>query len=86
MRGAFVALTVLLPLPLFINWRLGLPLIILVAIFGVIIIFVVRRTHTLQDTGRGFQCQSVRACLGCAWQYRRVQSFTRIESEASATK
>jgi ATP-binding cassette, subfamily B, beta-glucan exporter len=39
---AFIALVVLLPLSLIVNWRLGLLLILLVEIFAVLITFVVR--------------------------------------------
>jgi ATP-binding cassette, subfamily B, beta-glucan exporter len=80
----FVALTVLLPLALFINWRLGLPLIILVAIFGVIIIFVVRRTHTLQTQVEGFNANLSERASDVLGNIAVIQSFTRIQSEASA--
>jgi ATP-binding cassette, subfamily B, beta-glucan exporter len=80
----FVALTVLLPLALFINWRLGLPLIILVAIFGVIIIFVVRRTHTLQTQVEGFNANLSERASDVLGNIAVIQSFTRIQSEAFA--
>ena len=80
----FVALTVLLPLALFINWRLGLPLIILVAIFGIIIIFVVRRTHTLQTQVEGFNANLSERASDVLGNIAVIQSFTRIQSEAFA--
>ncbi|MEW6437144.1 MAG: glucan ABC transporter ATP-binding protein/ permease [Pseudomonadota bacterium] len=80
----FVALTVLLPLALFINWRLGLPLIILVAIFGVIIIFVVRRTHILQTQVEGFNANLSERASDVLGNIAVIQSFTRIQSEALA--
>ncbi len=80
----FVALTVLLPLALFINWRLGLPLIILVVIFGIIIIFVVRRTHTLQTQVEGFNANLSERASDVLGNIAVIQSFTRIQSEASA--
>ncbi|HEY0146377.1 MAG: glucan ABC transporter ATP-binding protein/ permease [Methylovirgula sp.] len=80
----FVALTVLLPLALFINWRLGLPLIILVVIFGGIIIFVVRRTHTLQTQVEGFNANLSERASDVLGNIAVIQSFTRIQSEASA--
>ena len=80
----FVALTVLLPLALFINWRLGLPLIILVAIFGIIIIFVVRRTHTLQTQVEGYNANLSERASDVLGNIAVIQSFTRIQSEAFA--
>jgi ATP-binding cassette subfamily B protein len=43
--SALVALTVLLPLTLFLNWRLGLLLLVLVIIFTLMTAFVLRRTE-----------------------------------------
>ena len=80
----FVALTILLPLALFINWQLGLPLIILVAIFGVIIIFVVRRTHNLQTQVEGFNANLSERASDVLGNIAVIQSFTRIQSEAFA--
>jgi ATP-binding cassette subfamily B protein len=45
--AGFVALVVLLPLTLLKNWRLGAILIALVAIFGVVMNLVIRRTETM---------------------------------------
>jgi ATP-binding cassette, subfamily B, beta-glucan exporter len=80
----FIALTVLLPLALFVNWRLGLPLIILVAIFGGIIIFVVRRTHTLQSQVETFNVNLSERASDVLGNIAVIQSFTRIQSEALA--
>ena len=48
--ASFIALLVLLPLSLFINWQLGLLLITLLAIFTILTAIVLRRTETLQGS------------------------------------
>lgn len=47
--ASFVALFILLPMTVFINWRLGGLLIALVIIFYIVTSFVLRRTEALQD-------------------------------------
>src|SRR3954462_225269 len=48
--SALVALVILLPLTVFLNWRLGLLLIVLVTIFAGLTAFVMRKTETLQGS------------------------------------
>ena len=82
--SALVALTVLLPLSLVINWRLGSLLILLVAIFGVLITFVVRRTNTLQHEVERYNASLTERASDVFGNIPVVQSFTRIESEMRA--
>ena len=79
--AALVALTVLLPLSLIINWRLGSLLILLVAIFGVLITFVVRRTNSLQDEVERYNTHLTERASDVFGNIPVVQSFTRIDSE-----
>ena len=51
--ATFVALFIMLPLSLFMNWRLGLLLIVLILFFAVANAWVVSRTDRLQQRGRG---------------------------------
>jgi ATP-binding cassette, subfamily B, beta-glucan exporter len=81
---AFIALVFLLPLSLVINWRLGLLLILLVAIFAALIIFVVRRTHVLQDDVERHNATLTERASDVLGNVAVIQSFTRIESEARA--
>jgi ATP-binding cassette, subfamily B, beta-glucan exporter len=81
---AFISLIVLLPLSLVVNWRLGLLLILLVGIFGVLIIFVVRRTHMLQDDVERHNATLTERASDVFGNVAVIQSFTRIESEARA--
>src|SRR3712207_5290857 len=46
--AAFVPLLILLPMTVFVNWRLGSLLVVLVAVFAGLITVVLRRTESLQ--------------------------------------
>jgi len=81
---AFIALLVLLPLSLIVNWRLGLLLILLVWVFGVLIIFVVRRTQTLQNDVERYNATLTERASDVLGNVAVIQSFTRIESETRA--
>ena len=81
---AFLALIVLLPLSLVVNWRLGLLLILLVGIFALLIVFVVRRTHVLQDNVERYNATLTERASDVLGNVAVIQSFTRIESEARA--
>ncbi len=50
--ATFVALFIMLPLSLFMNWRLGLLLIVLILFFAVANAWVVSRTDRLQHRSR----------------------------------
>jgi ATP-binding cassette, subfamily B, beta-glucan exporter len=81
---AFIALIVLLPLSLIINWRLGLLLILLVAVFAALMVFVVRRTHILQDDVERHNASLTERASDVFGNVAVIQSFTRIESETRA--
>jgi ATP-binding cassette, subfamily B, beta-glucan exporter len=79
--AAIVSIAVLLPLSLYLNWRLGLLLIGLSLIFLVLTGFVLHKTETLQQSvGRYYSDLAERASdtLG---NVALVQSFTRVEDE-----
>ncbi|MFI5015751.1 MAG: glucan ABC transporter ATP-binding protein/ permease [Hyphomicrobiales bacterium] len=80
--AAFIALFVMLPLTLVLNWRLGLVLILLVSIFAVLTTFVLRHTESMQQSVeryRGDLAERVSDALG---NVAVIQSFTRVEAEA----
>ncbi|MFL4992228.1 MAG: ABC transporter transmembrane domain-containing protein, partial [Microvirga sp.] len=52
--SAIIALVVLLPLTVFLNWRLGLLLVLLVFVFAILTAIVMRKTETLQGTVESF--------------------------------
>lgn len=78
---ALVALTVLLPLSLFINWRLGSLLILLVLVFGGLITFVIRRTNRLQDQVELQNMLLTERASDVLGNIPVVQSFTRVDAE-----
>ena len=85
--AGFVALFVLLPMTLFVNWRLGAILIVLVIVFAAAMNIVVRRT----DSDAGARRTSLRAELAervsdVLGNMPVIQSFTRIEEETRALR
>jgi ATP-binding cassette subfamily B protein len=80
--ASLVALFVLLPTTLFLNWRLGLILVILVAFFGILTSFVIRRTHGLQANVEVYNAQLAERASDVLGNLPVIQSFTRIENES----
>jgi ATP-binding cassette subfamily B protein len=78
----FVSVGVLLPLTLFINWRLALVLIVLVAVFTTVTLFVVGRTRTSQKQVERHHGQLAAAASDALANVMVVQSFVRLSAEA----
>jgi ATP-binding cassette subfamily B protein len=78
----FVSLIVLLPLTMLMNWRLGLLLVILVAVFAVVAAFVIRRTQDAQARVEAFHSRLAGNAQDALSNVVVVQSFTRLSSEA----
>ena len=81
-----VALFVLLPLTLFINWRLAAILMVLVVCFGLLTTFVLRRTESLQGRVEQFSVNLAEHASDALGNVPVIQSFTRIESESAAMR
>ena len=84
--ASFVALFVLLPLSLFINWRLASLLILMVLLFGVLTIFVLRRTDGLQSKVERYHADLAERASDALGNIAVIQSFTRVEAEATALR
>jgi ATP-binding cassette, subfamily B, beta-glucan exporter len=84
--AAIVALTILLPLTLFLNWRLALLLVLLVALFTAMTAFVLRRTEKMQGSVERHHSQLAEFASDSLGNVPVVQSFTRIEAEARALR
>jgi ATP-binding cassette subfamily B protein len=82
--ASFVALFVLLPATLFVNWRLGSLLMALVVIFYLATSFVLRRTEDLQGQVERYNSTLAEHASDALGNIPVVQSFTRIESESHA--
>ena len=84
--ASFVALGVLMPLSLFINWRLGTLLIGLVVVFGALTVVVLRRTEGLQGLVERYQTDLAERASDALGNVPVIQSFTRIDAEARALR
>jgi ATP-binding cassette subfamily B protein len=84
--AAVVSLIVLLPLSLYINWRLALLLILLGGLFAILTAFVLRRTETLQRTVEQHYTSLAERASDALGNIALVQSFTRVETEVSGLK
>ncbi|BDV35816.1 glucan ABC transporter ATP-binding protein/ permease [Methylocystis iwaonis] len=84
--ASFVALFILLPATLFLNWRLGGLLVVLVLAFYVSTSFVVRRTERLQGKVERINSALAEHASDALGNIPVVQSFTRVESESRALK
>src|SRR3954449_4837815 len=88
-RGHFAAIlsgVVLLPLSLYLNWRLAILLFVLCIVFTALTTFVVRRTFGMQmEVEEHYSELSARAsdALG---NVALVQSFVRVESEVKGLR
>ncbi len=77
--SSFVALVVLLPLTLFINWQLGLLLVVLLLLFTVLTAMVLRKTETMQGSVELFHSSLAAHASDALGNVPVIQSFTRIE-------
>ncbi len=80
--NTFIAVIVLLPLTLAMNWRLGLLLIGLVIVFSVLVAFVISRTDKAQSEVENYHSQLAGNAQDALTNIMVVQSFTRLNSEA----
>ena len=80
--ASVVALTVMMPLSLVVNWRLGLLLLCLVAASGTVTLLVLRRTESLQHQVEHHNSGLAERVADSFANVAVIQSFTRIGSEA----
>ena len=76
-----LAAVVLLPLTVFLNWRLALTLIALVVLFVTFITVVVRRTEAGQQRAQAFNAALAGNAQDALANVMVVQSFTRLQAE-----
>ena len=82
--AALVALGVLLPLTLFVNWRLGLLLLALMGVFALLTTAVLRKTESLQGAVERYHSSLAEHASDALGNVLVIQSFTRVEAEARA--
>jgi ATP-binding cassette subfamily B protein len=79
--ASLVALVVLLPFTLWLNWQMGLLLIVLVVFFGLLTAFVLRKTERLQGSVERYHSDLAERASDALGNVPVIQSFTRIEAE-----
>ncbi len=84
--AAFVSFLVLLPLSLVLNWRLGLLLMVLCAIFAGLTAFVLRKTESMQGSVEQHYSELAERASDTLGNVALVHSFARVEAEVSALK
>jgi ATP-binding cassette subfamily B protein len=78
----FIACVVLLPLTLFLNWRLALLLIVLVVLFCVVSGYVVTKTQKAQEKVEWLHTKMAGTAQDALSNVMVVQSFTRLAAES----
>jgi ATP-binding cassette subfamily B protein len=81
--ASIVSLLVLLPISLFINWRLALLLIVLCVVFACLTALIVRKTQTLQSSVEQHYSDLAERASDTLGNIALVQSFSRLEQEVT---
>ncbi len=79
--AAIVSLVILLPLSLYLNWRLAILLIVLCTVFAILTTFVLRKTGELQASVEKYYSDLAERASDALGNVALVQSFARIEAE-----
>ncbi|MCE1234895.1 MAG: glucan ABC transporter ATP-binding protein/ permease [Hyphomicrobiales bacterium] len=81
---AMVMLVVLIPVSLWMNWRMGLLLIALMVVYGGLSALVVRKTRFGQERAEAYHSELSGRVVDVIGNVSVVQSFTRLQEEARA--
>jgi ATP-binding cassette subfamily B protein len=84
--AAFVALFVLLPLSLFVNWRLASLLVMLCIVFTALTALVINRTEKLQSKVEGHFTNLTERASDAVSNVALVQGFARVEAEVMSLR
>jgi ATP-binding cassette subfamily B protein len=84
--AAFIALFVLLPLSLLINWRLASLLVILCVVFSALTALVINRTEKLQSKVEGHFSNLTERASDAVSNVALVQGFARVEAEVMSLR
>jgi ATP-binding cassette subfamily B protein len=84
--AAFVALFVLLPLSLFVNWRLASLLVVLCVVFTALTALVIRKTEKLQSQVESHFTALAERASDALTNIALVQGFARVEAEVSSLR
>ncbi|MBM3526779.1 MAG: glucan ABC transporter ATP-binding protein/ permease [Alphaproteobacteria bacterium] len=84
--ASLVMFFILLPLSLFLNWRLGVMLILLTALFAVLTWFVIRKTDALQARVEEHFSELAERASDTLGNVALVHSFVRVDAEVHGLK
>ena len=84
--SSFAALFLLLPATMFLNWRLGALLFVLVFLFAGVMWWVLHHTERLQGAVEVIQGDLAERASDALGNVSVIQSFTRIEMESQAMR
>src|SRR5215212_3059589 len=84
--AAILSLVVLLPLALYINWRLAILLFILCVVFTVLTTLVVRKTYGMQSEVEAHYSDLSARASDALGNVALVQSFVRIQAEVQGLR
>ena len=84
--AAIMSVVVLLPLSLYINWRLAALLFILCVVFTVLTTLVVRKTYGMQSEVEEFYSDLSARASDALGNVALVQSFVRIDAEVQGLR
>lgn len=84
--AAIVSLLILVPLALYLNWRMAILLIVLCVLFAALIALVSHKTETLQRDVQAYHSDLAERASDALGNIALVHSFVRIESEVVALK
>jgi ATP-binding cassette subfamily B protein len=79
--ATYIATLVLLPLTIFINWRLAMALVVLVILFCTLTVLVIRHTEVAQAQAQSFQGRLAGTAQDALANVMVVQSFSRLQAE-----
>jgi ATP-binding cassette subfamily B protein len=79
--ATLVALFIMLPLSMFMNWRLGLLLLVLILIFAVTNVWVVSRSDRLQQKVEDLHSELAGRAGDALGNINLIQSFVRLSAE-----
>ena len=84
--AAFSSLLILMPLALWINWRLAILLMALCVLFAALTALVLRKTETMQRKVQDQHSDLAERASDALGNIALVQSFARVDSEVKALK
>jgi glucan exporter ATP-binding protein len=84
--AAIMSVVVLLPLSLYLNWRLAIVLFMLCVVFTVLTTLVVRKTYGMQSEVEAFYSDLSARASDALGNVALVQSFVRVDAEVQGLR